>query len=106
VQAGMLLVSPPFPDPDSCGAQLTVALARSNVPAGERQRFGRNYFKNEYTLDYYIATYPKPMIAIMDGITSKCPLIPRSFASWDLKRLMDSGRRSRLEYQYALQSRD
>jgi 3-hydroxyisobutyryl-CoA hydrolase len=67
--------------PDSCGAQLTVALARSNVPASERQRFGRNYFKNEYTLDYYIATYPKPMIAIMDGITSKYPLIPRSFAS-------------------------
>jgi len=30
----------------------------------------QNYFRHEYTLDYYLSTYDKPMIAIMDGITS------------------------------------
>lgn len=49
---------------------LIVALVTGATAAKERQEFGRNYFRNEYTLDYYIATYPKPMIAIMDGITS------------------------------------
>lgn len=36
----------------------------------ELQEARKNYFRHEYTLDYYLSTYGKPMIAIMDGITS------------------------------------
>lgn len=37
---------------------------------GELQRARENYFRHEYTLDYYLSTFPKPIVAVMDGITS------------------------------------
>lgn len=30
----------------------------------------KNYFRHEYTLDYYLSVFEKPIVAIMDGITS------------------------------------
>jgi 3-hydroxyisobutyryl-CoA hydrolase len=42
----------------------------------------QNYFRHEYTLDYYLATYQKPMVAIMDGITSTAPLPLTCPADW------------------------
>jgi len=53
---------------------MTALVTNSAAAAKERERFGQNYFRHEYTLDYYIATYSKPMISIMDGITSPLPV--------------------------------
>jgi hypothetical protein len=39
-------------------------------PVVEANEARKNYFREEYTLDYYLSTYDKPMVAIMDGITS------------------------------------
>ena len=49
---------------------LTIALVTIKATGAELQEARKNYFRHEYTLDYYIATYDKPIIAIMDGITS------------------------------------
>ena len=58
----------------------------------------QNYFRHEYTLDYYLSTYDKPMVAIMDGITSiHHPInLPDE----------DSGWRRWLEYQLSLSNCD
>jgi len=50
--------------------RIDLALVTVKGEGPEVHESRKNYFREEYTLDYYIATYPKPMIAIMDGITS------------------------------------
>jgi enoyl-CoA hydratase/carnithine racemase len=52
---------------------LMQALVTLETPENLLQAARENYFRHEYTLDYYLSTYDKPMIAVMDGITSACP---------------------------------
>lgn len=49
-----------------CAGGDVATLAESNK-AGEYQ-VGKDYFAAEYRLDHAIATYPKPVVAIIDGI--------------------------------------
>lgn len=79
----MLLVSLMF-------MMLTTALVTVNGRPADLHEARKNYFREEYTLDYYLSTYDKPIIAVMDGITSAYRLL-----SW----LMYSGWRSWIEYQ-------
>jgi 3-hydroxyisobutyryl-CoA hydrolase len=51
-------------------ARLIVALVTIDASGTILHEARKNYFRHEYTLDYYLSTYDKPMIAIMDGITS------------------------------------
>ena len=51
-------------------AWLIVALVTIDASGTTLHEARKNYFRHEYTLDYYISTYDKPMIAILDGITS------------------------------------
>ncbi len=41
----------------------------SYTPGPELERFRRDYFAAEYALNYRIHTYPKPYIAVIDGLT-------------------------------------
>ena len=51
-----------------CAGGDVAALAQQNwTPEGQAN--SKSYFALEYTLDHLIATYPKPYIAYMDGIT-------------------------------------
>lgn len=51
--------------------EVNVALVtHKNDDAAALHAARKNYFKNEYTLDYYLSEYSKPMVAVMDGITS------------------------------------
>jgi len=52
---------------------LILALVSLETPQNQLQAARENYFRHEYTLDYYLSTYAKPMIAMMDGITSASP---------------------------------
>lgn len=79
--------------PTSKDNELIQALVTLETPDNLLQAARENYFRHEYTLDYYLSTYDKPMIAVMDGITS---------ASSNEFRLTSSGWRSRIEYKYSL----
>ncbi|KAG8530407.1 uncharacterized protein KY384_004909 [Bacidia gigantensis] len=52
-----------------CAGGDVAALAELNIKGPEGQRQSHDYFALEYQLDHLIATYPKPYIAYMDGIT-------------------------------------
>ncbi|MFK7736962.1 MAG: enoyl-CoA hydratase/isomerase family protein [Pirellulaceae bacterium] len=47
----------------------SVALAIGEDQYGEPGTLGVDMFREEYALNYQIATYPKPYFALMDGIT-------------------------------------
>lgn len=52
-----------------CAGGDVAALALWNKEGREGQQRSMDYFALEYKLDHLIATYPKPYIAFMDGIT-------------------------------------
>ncbi|KAI1074127.1 ClpP/crotonase [Whalleya microplaca] len=52
-----------------CAGGDVAVLAEQNQEGPEGQRRSLEYFDLEYSLDHYIATYQKPYIAFMDGIT-------------------------------------
>ena len=52
-----------------CAGGDVAALAQLNMTGVEGQKESQKYFALEYILDHLIATYTKPYIAYMDGIT-------------------------------------
>ncbi|KAI0011201.1 enoyl-CoA hydratase/isomerase [Xylariaceae sp. FL0662B] len=52
-----------------CAGGDVAALVEQNQKGPEGQRQSADYFALEYQLDHYIATYEKPYVAFMDGIT-------------------------------------
>jgi 3-hydroxyisobutyryl-CoA hydrolase len=52
-----------------CAGGDVAVLAKWNLEGPEGQQRSTDYFGLEYKLDHYIATYPKPLVAFMDGIT-------------------------------------
>lgn len=52
-----------------CAGGDVAALAKQNQEGAEGQQKSADYFGLEYKLDHYIATYSKPYVAFMDGIT-------------------------------------
>lgn len=52
-----------------CAGGDVAALARQNKKGIEGQKKSSDFFALEYALDHLIATYSKPYISIMDGIT-------------------------------------
>lgn len=52
-----------------CAGGDVAALAKMNMSSPQGPALSQEYFKLEYQLDHLIATYPKPYIAYMDGIT-------------------------------------
>ncbi|KAG6001052.1 hypothetical protein E4U54_001188 [Claviceps lovelessii] len=52
-----------------CAGGDVAALAQYNQEGSDGWKKSVDYFGLEYQLDHYIATYQKPYIAIMDGIT-------------------------------------
>ena len=52
-----------------CAGGDVAALAVDNQQGKEGQQRSKDYFALEYKLDHLIATYPKPYVAFIDGIT-------------------------------------
>ncbi|ERS99324.1 hypothetical protein HMPREF1624_04523 [Sporothrix schenckii ATCC 58251] len=52
-----------------CAGGDVTALAEANQRGLEGQQWSADYFALEYKLDHLIATYDKPYVAFMDGIT-------------------------------------
>ncbi|KAI9816786.1 MAG: hypothetical protein M1827_001431 [Pycnora praestabilis] len=52
-----------------CAGGDVAALAQHNIEGPEGQQKSKDYFALEYRLDHSIATYTKPFVAFMDGIT-------------------------------------
>jgi 3-hydroxyisobutyryl-CoA hydrolase len=52
-----------------CAGGDVAALASWNTEGSEGQQRSRDYFALEYKLDHLIATYTKPYVAFLDGIT-------------------------------------
>lgn len=52
-----------------CAGGDVAAIVKKNADGPHGQASSKEYFKLEYRLDQVIATYPKPFIAYMDGIT-------------------------------------
>ncbi|PGH05153.1 hypothetical protein AJ80_08389 [Polytolypa hystricis UAMH7299] len=52
-----------------CAGGDVATLAQQNAEGVEGQKKSKQFFSSEYQLDHLIATYNKPYIAILDGIT-------------------------------------
>lgn len=52
-----------------CAGGDVAAIVKKNADGPHGQASSKEYFRLEYRLDQQIATYPKPFIAYMDGIT-------------------------------------
>ncbi|KAK6435511.1 3-hydroxyisobutyryl-CoA hydrolase [Oleoguttula sp. CCFEE 5521] len=52
-----------------CAGGDVTALAQDNQKGAEGQQASKDYFGLEYQLDHQIATYSKPYVAFIDGIT-------------------------------------
>ncbi|KAF3483415.1 3-hydroxyisobutyryl-Coenzyme A hydrolase [Arthroderma uncinatum] len=52
-----------------CAGGDVAELAQQNTQGVSGQKKSREFFGQEYQLDHYIATYRKPFVAILDGIT-------------------------------------
>jgi 3-hydroxyisobutyryl-CoA hydrolase len=52
-----------------CAGGDVAHLAKMNAEGPEGQQKSADYFALEYKLDHYLATYEKPLVAFMDGIT-------------------------------------
>lgn len=52
-----------------CAGGDVAVLAQWNQEGKEGQERSKDYFATEYKLDHLIATYSKPYVAFMDGIT-------------------------------------
>lgn len=52
-----------------CAGGDVAVLAEQNAKGPKGQQESTDYFALEYKLDHYIATYDKPIVALMDGIT-------------------------------------
>lgn len=52
-----------------CAGGDVAALAKDNLESKDGWKKSADYFGLEYKLDHYIATYKKPYISFMDGIT-------------------------------------
>ena len=66
--AQMILISGTGPRAFCAGGDVA-ALAQQNTSGPSGVAASKAYFQLEYQLDHLIATYPKPYIAYMDGIT-------------------------------------
>jgi len=64
----MILISGTGPRAFCAGGDVA-ALAQQNTTGPSGIAASTSYFQLEYQLDHFIATYPKPYIAYMDGIT-------------------------------------
>ena len=58
-----------------CAGGDVATLATLNEKGATAHEIRKNYFREEYTLDYYISIYEKPIVAINDGITSIAMLV-------------------------------
>ncbi|KAI0397341.1 enoyl-CoA hydratase/isomerase [Xylariaceae sp. FL0594] len=52
-----------------CAGGDVAALAKQNMQGDKGKKASTDYFALEYKLNHYIATYQKPYVAFMDGIT-------------------------------------
>ncbi|KAL3423262.1 3-hydroxyisobutyryl-CoA hydrolase (enoyl-CoA hydratase/isomerase) [Phlyctema vagabunda] len=52
-----------------CAGGDVLSLAKDNLTGEEGQQRSADYFASEYKLDYLIATYKRPYVAFLDGIT-------------------------------------
>ena len=66
--ASVIIIGGAGPKAFCAGGDVAV-LAEHNASGPEGQAASQAYFELEYKLDHLIATYPKPYIAYMDGIT-------------------------------------
>lgn len=68
-EAGNILIKGAGGKAFSAGGDVTsLALTTKNEGIEKGGRAASKYFRDEFSLDHLIATYPKPYIAIMDGI--------------------------------------
>lgn len=66
--AGVIVIGGAGPRAFCAGGDVAV-LAEQNKSGPEGRAASQAYFELEYQLDHLIATYPKPYVAYMDGIT-------------------------------------
>lgn len=66
--ANVVIIKGSGPKAFCAGGDVTT-LAQDNAQGEEGQQRSTDYFALEYKLDHLIATYPKPYVAFIDGIT-------------------------------------
>jgi 3-hydroxyisobutyryl-CoA hydrolase len=58
-----------------CAGGDVAAMVTLKEKGATQHEIRKNYFREEYTLDYYLSIYEKPIVAIIDGITSIAMLV-------------------------------